>query len=166
MFYFILATLATPRNHTIDDTIGDDITGDVPTYTPSSVWNAGQDCPSCSVQPDQSLAFDQTWHAATYGPSDNTPRSIDFSFNGTAIYVFGIIANKVSGATTLTNITVVLDGKRVGSFVHTPDNTNTLKYNVLLYGSPSIPRNNHHVTLQLNGATSTSLLLFDYAIYT
>ncbi|TFK62509.1 hypothetical protein BDN72DRAFT_386977, partial [Pluteus cervinus] len=101
LFTFAQATLV---NRTIDDTLGDRITGFMPIYSPttSGIWE-GADCVGCGIQPDKTLAFDSTWMAATFQPQVFTSMSVDLKFTGVAIYVFFILANNQGpGITTRT----------------------------------------------------------------
>ncbi|KIY46564.1 hypothetical protein FISHEDRAFT_75486 [Fistulina hepatica ATCC 64428] len=113
-------------NRTIDDTEGDSVTGAVPSYSPSGSWD-NADCVGCYIVPSKSEAFDGTWTAATYSPS-LTDMSIKFSFTGTAIYIYFIIANQVEDATTETACNFTLDGTLEGSYEHEPADTTDLYY--------------------------------------
>lgn len=72
-------------NRTIDDTIGDLVTGAKPTYIPSSgVWD-DTTCVGCAIVPETTKAFRGTWNAATY--NRNIPEvSVQFSFTGKFLY--------------------------------------------------------------------------------
>jgi hypothetical protein len=39
-------------NRTIDDQYGDKLTGLLPQYSPSGVWNQGNGCVPCAIRPD------------------------------------------------------------------------------------------------------------------
>lgn len=66
-------------NRTIDDTYGDSVTGLQVVY--SEVWNIGQLCPGCGVQPNASEVFDGTWHDTTTSIS-NTANNATITFIG------------------------------------------------------------------------------------
>src|SRR6266550_6856263 len=66
-------------NVSIDDHYGDPTTGQIPVYQPVGPWG-DQDCPACAIVPLKSMAFDETWHEATYNPSLNNNIFITFSF--------------------------------------------------------------------------------------
>jgi hypothetical protein len=65
-------------NVTIDDTLGDSRTGEVPAYLPEKVWtNSSVLCPSGTSwgQPPPSCARNNTWHATTSIPQAEWPDS-------------------------------------------------------------------------------------------
>ncbi|KAK0470964.1 hypothetical protein IW261DRAFT_1671737 [Armillaria novae-zelandiae] len=61
-------------NHTIDDTLGDELTGVKVKYSPVSqpsnasalVWKNALQCIDCAILPDRSSAMNGTWTSATY----------------------------------------------------------------------------------------------------
>lgn len=59
------------RNVTIDDQNGDPETGRLVVYEPENLWTQGASCTACTIQPDKSQAFDNTWHDST-SPTLNT----------------------------------------------------------------------------------------------
>jgi hypothetical protein len=78
-------TTAAQVNRTIDDTLGDSVTGERPTYLSSNSGNwEDATCKGCAAQPDPYRAFAGTWTAATYAPVPLSPSSIwiDLSFTG------------------------------------------------------------------------------------
>lgn len=83
---YLIATaqiaFAAQVNRSIDDTYGDSVTGDRPTYLPTTggVW-ADATCQGCAIQPNPSLAFDGSWTASTYHPALNEI-SFQFQFTG------------------------------------------------------------------------------------
>ncbi|KAF8126068.1 hypothetical protein EV363DRAFT_1349683, partial [Boletus edulis] len=82
--YFVLFAgfaLATLQNVTVDDAV---LTGAlVPQYLPTnSVWNIGNLCPGCFVQPDPKLVYNGTWHDSTFHPTDGYTPAIEFTFTG------------------------------------------------------------------------------------
>ena len=93
LVYFALfasLALAALQNITVDDAV---LTGAVvPNYLPNtSVWNIGNTCTGCLVQPDPSLAYNGTWHDTTYAPN-NSLQEIQFSFTGTALTFHSLVA--------------------------------------------------------------------------
>lgn len=141
------------------------MTGLVPSYLPLDGWNLGPQCTGCFIQLDPSQTFEGTWHDATSNPSDT--RSVTASFAGTAVYVYGIVANTVPFTSTITNLTFQLDGKDVGTYLHTPTTSTDFQYHTLLYSNPNIPNGDHTIACGTNGHTADNfLILFDYIIYT
>jgi len=82
LFNFFRGTLGDPVNRTIDDSRGDSVTNQKPTFLPvtKGVWE-DQTCAGCAIQPDKSLAFDGTWIAATYNAGLGNI-SVTFDFKG------------------------------------------------------------------------------------
>jgi hypothetical protein len=178
-------------NRTIDDTIGDSVTGALPSYSPAGAWNVGQDCKTCYVRPaDPSRAFNATWHDTTQDPVDVEQHTVTVTFVGasreclladklltgilyvvgTAVYVYCILDNRqLDGITTLTNLSVTLDGTVVGSFVHAPTDKDDLSgylYNVPVYSNAVLRNKKHTLSVSTLAQQSSSLILFDYVVYT
>ena len=77
-------------NWSIDDTLGDAVTGMIPTYTPGNFWHKAGGCTSCAIHPDSSMVFRGTWHETTYrydGSMDDV--SLEFSFTGIYLLTSG-----------------------------------------------------------------------------
>ncbi|KAG9308417.1 hypothetical protein JVU11DRAFT_11905 [Chiua virens] len=159
---FILAAL---QNVTVDDAV---LTGAVvPQYLPAaSTWNIGNDRSSCYVQPDPSQAYNGTWHDATYFPSNNYTQTIQFTFTGSALYIFFILANNVTSAATFTNVTFNLDGNISASFQHNPTASTAYEYNQPVYANDSLTYGQHTMTIEPVNSGTDVLMLFDYLIYT
>ncbi|RDB27678.1 hypothetical protein Hypma_003230 [Hypsizygus marmoreus] len=162
---YALRAGAVATNRTIDDTIGDSVTGSRPVYLPATVgvWEDAT-CSRCSVNPDQSRAFKGTWTAATYNPGLGS-MSIELPFQGTAIYVFFILAGIIPGVTTETACNFTLDGQLAGTFNHTPSTASDLQYDALVYSERNL-RNVDHKLIISTSADHNVFVGFDYAIYT
>ncbi|KAI0800516.1 hypothetical protein C8Q74DRAFT_421266 [Fomes fomentarius] len=115
ILFFLTGCHALSMNRTIDDEYGDSVTGLVPQYSPPGAWHQGSTCGGCFVHLDPSQVLNGTWHDATHNAGQPEPRSITMRFNGTAVYVYNVLANQVSFADTLTNLTFALDGHQVGT---------------------------------------------------
>ena len=158
-------------NRTIDDQNGDPIANTHPSYSPVNGWAQGAQCTGCNLHPgiiNVSQAFDQTWHDSTYHP-DGPDHTITFGFNGTAVYVYHILAGNLSaaiGTTLFTNLTFFLDEQYVGQFVHEPDNTSDIQYNVLVFNQTNLSSDRTHSFRSVTNGPTAALILFDYAIYT
>ncbi|KAI9066502.1 hypothetical protein FKP32DRAFT_372867 [Trametes sanguinea] len=153
-------------NRTIDDEKGDSVTGVVPSYSPVGSWSQGSTCSGCFIHLDTSQTFQGTWHDTTHTPGDPEPRIITAQFTGTAVYVYNVLANTVLYTTTFTSITFTLDGQNVGQFVHVPTASTDFQYDVPVFASDSLPNGDHTLVIEANGATNSSLVLFDYIVYT
>ncbi|OSD00906.1 hypothetical protein PYCCODRAFT_649257 [Trametes coccinea BRFM310] len=153
-------------NRTIDDEKGDSVTGVVPSYSPVGSWSQGSTCSGCFIHLDASQTFQGTWHDTTHTPGDPEPRVITAQFTGTAVYVYNVLANTVLYTTTFTSITFTLDGENVGQFVHVPTESTDFQYDVPVFASDNLPNGDHTIVIEANGATNSSLVLFDYIVYT
>ena len=172
-FFLALSSLAAsvnsePSNVTIDDELGDEMTGLSPVYFPEEDWELGPLCTSCPINffetsLDLSQIYLSTWHEATHQAGEGKT-TITMSFTGTAVYVYHIVVNSIPDVTTLTRLSFVLDGAVVGQYHHTPDASGTILYNVPVFVSTGLANTGH--TLVIRGVGSESLLLFDYVMYT
>ncbi|EED84926.1 predicted protein [Postia placenta Mad-698-R] len=167
--FLLLAHVAFAKltNRTIDDENGDSVTGLQPVYAPASgAWNYGPTCSGCYVQPDVDDCFDHSWHDVTASPTDPEPRNITLTFNGTAIWVFGVVPNNVLYATTFVNISFELDGHTVGTFSHLPSESDAYQYNVTLYSNTSLEDAQHTLIITPRRDVNASYMAFDWAMYT
>ncbi|EJD35802.1 hypothetical protein AURDEDRAFT_175141 [Auricularia subglabra TFB-10046 SS5] len=157
-------------NVSIDDTLGDERTGQKPFY--SSGWYprsvAGPECLNCIARPDPTLVFGGTWHdrsvGVTYGPA-----TVSLSFNGTKIYAFCILFNDIGTRSNSTRLSFYLDGalNSTKDFLHTsnPAEDHYL-YNQLVYESEPVAAGPHSLVISNWADNQTgSLVLFDYAVY-
>ncbi|KAJ7601219.1 hypothetical protein C8J56DRAFT_880732 [Mycena floridula] len=165
-FLFLFTTVFAATNRTIDDTLGDSLTGVRPVYFPSTigVWNAT--CPDCRIIPIPSLAFAGTWTACT--ATDDIPlATVELSFKGTAIYVFFILANVAPhGVTTLTESSFILDGSLAGNFSHQPVPGLGFQYDQLVFFAQNLANTDHKLVIGASGQDHHVYVNFDYAIYT
>ncbi|KAH0839358.1 hypothetical protein J3R83DRAFT_42, partial [Lanmaoa asiatica] len=161
---FASFALAALQNVTVDDAV---LTGPViPQYLPSMYyWDIGNACNGCLISPDPSMAYNGTWHDSYYSPAAGVAQKISFNFTGTALYIFFIMANNITGAATLTNIEFVLDGIAVGQYTHTPLATTDYQYNVPVYANGGMTSGEHAMTIQPANSQNNMLMLFDYLIY-
>lgn len=79
------------RNVTVDDTNGDEATGNQIIYQPADIWQLGQSCTNCTAKLDPNQAYDSTWHDSSYFPpgtsafdSGQFPNA-SYTFNGESI---------------------------------------------------------------------------------
>ncbi|KAF5373808.1 hypothetical protein D9758_000976 [Tetrapyrgos nigripes] len=158
-------------NRTIDDSLGDSVTGQRPIFLPSTggVWE-DQTCAGCAIQPNRSLAFSGTWTAATYNPNLRNI-STTFTFRGicTAIYIFFILANNEGpDITTVTECNFTLDGTVVGHFLHQPNASISLVYgdDAMVFSKTGLANGNHTFQISTAGLDHNVYVNFDYAIYT
>ena len=191
---FTLLLVCTTRaflvNRTIDDTNGDPITRLTPVYLPKGPWN-GQNCTSCAINPNASLAFDGTWSAATYNPGPKKhkqhehlilvyrlemffqcpcfqilPRFKLLYFAGVAVWIFFILANAndlPSGTTSTTACNITIDGVLVGDYSSPQPNKNTpaYQYNVSVYSADNFSNHAHIVVISTNDYPINVYLNFD-----
>jgi hypothetical protein len=167
--YLIFGTAnAVLTNRTIDDQNGDSVTGSLPLYSPSDLWNEGVGCVPCAIHPEPSDAFDGTWHDTQIVPNVTTPRTVTMSFNGTAVYVYCIVPNSFNGTEITTNITFTIDGELSDRpFTYIGNSSTNLMYNVTVYANNSLKNGKHELILSATpGSYAASTVLFDYLIYT
>ncbi|EPT06108.1 hypothetical protein FOMPIDRAFT_1021181 [Fomitopsis schrenkii] len=158
------AVFAASTNATIDDNYGNSVTGDKPTY--SNDWNYGPECPTCYIQPDKTKTYEQSWHDVTASLKDLSARNVSFSFNGTAIYIYGILPPPVQYTTTYVNVSVQLDGQVVGRFEHHNTGQTGYQYNVTVYQNTSLEHGVHNVVITARRDVNASYFAFDWAQYT
>ena len=149
-----------------------------------------QDCSTCATAPDPSQVYNRTWHDATYNfsnPLQSAPQSLVFRFNGwflssvyvlrlltsdrqgSAIYAYGVLSSRADQST---HLLFYLDNEPAGNFTYTGPDTDpsgvSYTYDALFYSNTSLRLGEHAFELQ-NGegdGGATSLILFDYLIYT
>ncbi|KAG8767971.1 hypothetical protein FRC15_005359, partial [Serendipita sp. 397] len=130
----------------------------------SSGWSIGNTCTACVAQPDKALTYGATWHDTTRD-RNTTVKSVEYSFEGTAIYVYGIIINIVrtdSVFTTNNNLSLWIDGHLASVYQHQPLNTNSYEYDVPVFALSGLSPSTHLARVDLE---ESSVFLFDYLIY-
>ncbi|KAF8126047.1 hypothetical protein EV363DRAFT_1528926 [Boletus edulis] len=170
LILFTTFAIAALHNVTVDDSA---LTGAVvPQYLPSaSAWNQGNTCQGCAAQPDPAMTYDGTWHDASYSLLSGPFLSFEFSFAGTALYIYFILANapNIFLLTATTSVNCTVDGVTFPPFVHFPTLGAGYQYNVPVFAAESLASGTHTVTLQpivpTSAPTDSVLMLFDYLIY-
>ncbi|KAF8877500.1 hypothetical protein BD779DRAFT_1557218 [Infundibulicybe gibba] len=147
-----------PDNQTIDDGLGDSLTGFKVQYSPPAdshglVWKSQDTCGDCAIIPNRTEAYNNTWNSATAMDSENVTAM--FSFKGTAIYIYFIIPNLPGGArvTSIVDCDFLVDGRIAGNYIHAR----------MVYVNTSLSDAPHTFTIQ---AKKDSIVIFDYAQYT
>ncbi|KAF5330548.1 hypothetical protein D9619_005238 [Psilocybe cf. subviscida] len=167
-WHYVSPAVALISNRTIDDALGDSVTGQKVVFLPSTqgVWS-NQDCIGCALNPDTTKAFDSTYTAATYN-SGLGSISATLKFQGTAIYVFFILANSAPpGITTLTAVNFTLDEQPPVSKLHAPSVlTSDFEFNAMLWSQTGLPATQHTLVVSTSGVDNDVYVNFDYAIYT
>ncbi|KAH9914654.1 uncharacterized protein BXZ73DRAFT_54830, partial [Epithele typhae] len=163
---------SSPQNRTIDDELGDSVTGLKPTYLPEGGWNQGASCSGCHFPKDKVFAssqvFDGTWHDATYrvGGEDMV---ITANFVGRAVYVYFMVPNTaaIQPTTTFMNVSFYVDQTTTpaGSFIHDPNSSTDISYRQVVFADNSLTNGTHTLTMRASGPNE-SLVLFDYIVYT
>ncbi|KZW00847.1 hypothetical protein EXIGLDRAFT_830490 [Exidia glandulosa HHB12029] len=167
---YISFALGATFNVTVDDTQGDAVTGAKPTYIspPDQIWHARpqEPCPQCSVNLDTSQLKSGTWHdgmCLRCGANDTQTNGISFWFEGTAVYIYGILGRAIPVGT---HVVFSIDGEQVGKFDHDPKNsTDSILYNQLFYSNDTVPDGRHEFLMAGRNNTDT-VIFFDYAQYT
>ncbi|KAH8086597.1 hypothetical protein BXZ70DRAFT_956127 [Cristinia sonorae] len=159
--------LAALVNVTVDDDGADAITQSRIVYTPPDIWNKGQDCQGCLAHPDSSYL--NTWHDGTFKPT--TPNLLlfaSFQFEGSALYVYCILAPDEPRLLSASDMTFFIDDEQVGTFVQIPTQVTQYTRDVLVYSNTTLPYGKHTFMLQ-NGHKDSkvgTLTMLDYLVYT
>ncbi|KAF9014186.1 hypothetical protein BDQ17DRAFT_1419092 [Cyathus striatus] len=162
-------TLASLVNYTIDDTLGDSRTQQLPMYFPATgdVWE-GILCYGSTIRPNPSKAFEGTYTAATYRYQSMQNASIIMEFEGIAIYVLFILPNRQGpNADTTTMVNFTVDGQIIGNFTHTADlSIDDILYNQTVFGMTGLSNGIHQLVISASDLDINVYINFDYAIYT
>ncbi|EJD35774.1 hypothetical protein AURDEDRAFT_175169 [Auricularia subglabra TFB-10046 SS5] len=157
-------------NVTIDDALGDNLSGEMPEYN-GEHWHprsaAGTPCDECTARPDPAFALNGTWHdQLTF--SGEEPATISFTFSGTAVYIFCIVPNGIPNTPeNVTRLSFYLDDSLSGNYLHHVDKTlDQYLYNQLVFSGDGLTADNHTLRIVNQPADTGSLILFDYAVYT
>ncbi|KAJ7605924.1 hypothetical protein FB45DRAFT_1041839 [Roridomyces roridus] len=149
VFLLILSsTYAGLTNLTIDDT-------DTTHWTFVGSWNVitpATPCPLCVAQPDANLAHNSTWH-------DGGTRSGSFSFQGTAVYIYGIDIHNPA------NVSFQLSDSSINGF-HFYSGSDPYVYNSLFFEATNLDASvPHSITwlMEANSIGGGESALFDYA---
>lgn len=81
LLYILTIAAAAPRNITIDDELGDELTGNRPSFSPLHGWAQGAVCDDC-LKLDAGQTVQGTWHHYTHR-SNETSSAVSFPFTGT-----------------------------------------------------------------------------------
>lgn len=66
----------------------------------------------------------------------------------------------------LANMSVIMDSELVGAILHDPRDQTDFIYNFLGYANTSLSNETHVLSISANNQVASSLVLFDYYIYT
>ncbi|KIY49433.1 hypothetical protein FISHEDRAFT_72756 [Fistulina hepatica ATCC 64428] len=148
-------------NITVDDQFAGDSSITLTYYPSSGQWSQGQNCPSCSNQPDPSDCYDRTWMDATYDITvDDVQPTVTISFTGTGIYVYGVLSAIQS---MYANYEFTLDGSEAGTYFHAPGE---YIYHVNFFAVANLENTQHTVVMIPVEVNYPSSILLDYVIYT
>lgn len=75
-----LSLTSLARNVTLDDQNGDPETGRLVVYQPEDLWTQGESCTQCTIQPDKSQVYDNTWHDSTFHTSNTEVFTLSMIF--------------------------------------------------------------------------------------
>ncbi|KAK0492943.1 hypothetical protein EDD18DRAFT_1334024 [Armillaria luteobubalina] len=158
-------------NHTIDDTLGDELTRSQVGYSPTSnagalVWKNVSQCNNCAITPSASSAMYYTWTSATYYPALGNVTA-EMLFHGSAMYIYLILSNYPTTTGLVSDVTCDfrVDGEIAGSFGHDTDGSYQFEYDVLAYSNATLDDDDHSFLIEISGP-DPSFLIFDYAVYT
>ncbi|XP_006457838.1 hypothetical protein AGABI2DRAFT_176416 [Agaricus bisporus var. bisporus H97] len=176
LFLLHLSALLQPvvavlKNITIDDQNGDGVSGTFPIYAPGVAW-ANQDCAGCAIGYDTAQLFRHTATAATFMPDRGfSSNTVDFDFNGTAIYIFfTLFYNEGEVVTVNTECNFTVDNEPPIFFSHSGDPTVPAHakrdYQVPVFSKEGLEYKPHHMRISMSDVTYHVFLSFDYAQYT
>ena len=98
-------TSAALTNVTVDDTLGDLVTGLQVSYAPSGGWSPGQNCTDCTAQPNASQMLFNTWHDSSYFPNVDDAEGLSFTATITFTGLFHLLSCSI-GLSLLTSFRV------------------------------------------------------------
>ncbi|KAF8877495.1 hypothetical protein BD779DRAFT_1475158 [Infundibulicybe gibba] len=122
LFAFILLTQTSNAilvNQTIDDGLGDWLTGLQVQYLPSAeVWKSQDTRYNCFITPDRTKAYNNTRNSATSPMFANITAT--FTFRGTAIYIYFIVFNDPVSAGIISDVDCdfIMDGQLIENYTH------------------------------------------------
>jgi len=173
LFFWFITTQAVLVNVTIDDSVGDPLTGASIIYTPSDAWNSGPAaCNKCLVHPDVKKLESGTWHASTFSVNvtgnlhPNVPLSASVQFNGSAVYVFCALSRSSTAPDGDSDMAFYIDGVQAGSFTQRAIGSAGFDYRVPVYANTALTPGNHTIEVQ-NGQRNgnQSLMILDSIVY-
>ncbi|EED85138.1 predicted protein [Postia placenta Mad-698-R] len=127
-------------NVTIDDTLGDSVTGNQIVYSPADNWQSSSNCSECASTFAMAMVYDRTWTLSTL------PGNATISFY--ADYA---------------EMAFLIDDLLVGTFTFSPS---TELYNYPVYTNGELPMG-YHTLIIMNGVNETSSgAVLDYIVYT
>lgn len=168
LFYLFTTVVSETWNVTVDDAGSDPLTGRLMKF--SSEWAYGPSCESCEVTMHADFDLDQvynrTWHDTTFvQPTDS--QSVEFTFNGSAVYVYGILPHNQGPWMPTVNLSFTIDGKFIRRYSR-PTLPNRTTYDILFFVEEDLAPCQHTILIE-NGADTQivgSIALLDYMVYT
>ncbi|KAJ7709554.1 hypothetical protein B0H17DRAFT_1190755 [Mycena rosella] len=160
---FILLVLAALANGSITNTTVDDTSS---SFTFAGAWSGitpTSPCNGCSSKPDPSLTYGGTWHDGNIG-NGASPTTGSFTFQGSAVYIFGI-----DQAISQPDIAFTLGSVQS---THHYTGTEQFVYDALFFSATGLAADQTHTVnwvFNVDQASGVSVLqeaLFDYAIVT
>lgn len=192
--FLFSGVLSVPQNVTCDDQDGCNFNmttgGASLDYIPLNGWTQGNNCVGCAMHPDPIQTYNGTWHDTTLDKGDTSQLMFNITFHGTvytpplsrehgmaltsllgtAVYTYFIFPDNVSyfgfAVTLLANMSVLLDNNLVGNILHVPQNQTNFRFNQLGYANASLSNDTHTLSISPNNRVASSLILFDYYMYT
>ncbi|CDO70065.1 hypothetical protein BN946_scf184601.g18 [Trametes cinnabarina] len=173
------------HNVTVDDTDGSPDGRYKVIYSPPDAWKAGsaKGCDGCLVSGiDVSKVQNGTWHEAAYDAAHPQHITATILFQGTAIWLYGMVPHTNSSATSNVFFHTAIDTDQPSGFVNASapraskeNSTATIDYDAFLVGVAGLNSSEeHNFTLVVgdlrNGQDSTpdmsSIFLLDYVVVT
>ncbi|KAG9052463.1 hypothetical protein FS842_009833 [Serendipita sp. 407] len=125
-------------------------------------WRQGETCGTvCQIKPDDLTRIEgQTWKDATRD-TGAAPIGFNYTFQGTDIYVFGIVYNSLRVRSTV-YLTLKVDGAKVDTYFHPPRDDNTFDYRVPVFAIHNLTDTTHDIDVEME---ENSHFIFDSLIY-
>ncbi|KAF9463794.1 hypothetical protein BDZ94DRAFT_1258045 [Collybia nuda] len=158
-------------NITVDDSSGDPRSGNSILYNPPSVWNTAEHCSSvlCNARPDIKIVYSGSWHEATFDPQSTiVPITASFEFQGSAVYVYCVLATSIAFPSGKSEMSFSIDGQLAGTFSRSPPGPWGYQYNVPVFSHSALSPGTHRLDITNGNIGQTqgqTLLMLDNIVY-
>ncbi|KAJ6502207.1 hypothetical protein C8R45DRAFT_612163 [Mycena sanguinolenta] len=169
VLFFAIAASGALVNTTFDDSDS--------SFTFSGAWTAvtsSNPCGNCATKVDPNKAYGQSWHDGNYRDGASSLTTGSFTFQGSAVYIFGIDQNSDEADIVFTLGDIQRTHHYTGPGTVTSSGTDQFVYNALFFSATGLPSDQTQtVSWSLNldanlvaAGKGEQIGLFDYAIVT
>ncbi|KAF7363736.1 hypothetical protein MSAN_01031400 [Mycena sanguinolenta] len=142
-------------------------------FTFSGAWTAitpSDPCSSCATKPDTSQIHGGTWHDGNYRDGASSFTTGTFTFQGSAVYIFGIDQDSSEADIVFT----LGDIQKTHHYTGTGSGSNQFAYNALFFSATGLPSDQTQTVSWVFSLDPTEVAagkgeqigLFDYAVVT